>query len=77
VGGGLVYSSARYVNNANTAQIDGYTRLDASVAYRQPKYDIRLNLLNLNDTEYFERALASRAVPAQGRTALLSWSYRL
>lgn len=77
VGGGLVYSSERYVNNANTAKVEGYTRIDASVAYRQPKYDIRLNLLNVNDEEYFGQALASRAVPAQGRTALLSWSYRL
>ncbi|MFD2270729.1 TonB-dependent receptor domain-containing protein [Undibacterium arcticum] len=36
-GGGLVYSADRTVNNFESAQIDGYTRIDATLAYKQKK----------------------------------------
>ncbi|ALG66530.1 TonB-dependent receptor [Beggiatoa leptomitoformis] len=75
-GGGLIYSADRFVNNANTATIDGYTRFDATLAYHQPEYDIRFNLQNLTDEEYFETASSGRAVPVEGRTGILSVSYR-
>lgn len=75
-GAGAIYSSERYVNNFETAQIDGYTRYDATLAYRQPRYDLRLNLLNATDKEYFEGASGGRAIPARGRTALMTVSYR-
>ncbi|HKY02138.1 MAG TPA: TonB-dependent siderophore receptor [Burkholderiales bacterium] len=76
VGGGFVYSSERVLNNANTAVTDGYTRYDATIAYHQKSYDIRLNVLNLSDEEYFEVASSGRAVPAKGRTALVTMAYR-
>ena len=76
LGGGLVHSSERVLNNANTAVVDGYTRYDATLAYHQKDYDVRLNILNLTDEEYFETASGGRAVPAQGRTALVTATYR-
>ena len=41
----MVYSADRYVNNFESALIDGYTRFDATLAYKQKNYDLRLNLL--------------------------------
>jgi catecholate siderophore receptor len=76
VGGGVLYSSDRWLNNYETAKVDGYTRLDATVAYLQPSYELRLNLLNLNDREYFEGSSAGRATPVRGRTALLTMTHR-
>ncbi len=76
IGGGLVYSSERVLNNANTAVVSGYTRYDASVAYDARKYAARLNLQNLTDEEYFEVASAGRATPATGRTALATVTWR-
>lgn len=76
VGGGLVSSSDRFLNNTNTATIEGYTRFDATVAYRQKSYDLRLNLKNLSDEEYFDVASASRATPANGRSAQVNLNYR-
>ena len=76
VGGGAVYSSERLVNNANTAIIDGYTRFDATVAYLTKQYDLRLNLQNLTDKEYFDVASGGRATPATGRTVLATLTYR-
>lgn len=76
LGGGLVYSSDRFVNNTNLVSIDGYTRYDATLAYRQTAYDVRLNLKNLSDEEYFEVASNGRATPAANRSAQLSLIYR-
>ena len=76
LGGGVLYSSDRYLNNYETAKVDGYTRLDATVAYLQPSYELRLNLQNLGDREYFEGSSAGRATPVRGRTALLTMTHR-
>lgn len=76
IGGGAIYVSERLVNNANTAAVDGYTRYDATLAYHRREYDVRLNLLNLSDERYFEVASGARAVPAAGRAAVATWTYR-
>lgn len=76
VGGGAVYSSERLVNNANTAELDSYTRYDATLAYVTKQYDLRLNVLNLTDKEYFDVGSGSRATPATGRTVIASVNYR-
>jgi catecholate siderophore receptor len=75
IGGGAVYSSERVLNNDNTAVTDGYTRFDATAAWRyDEKHRLRLNLLNLADEEYFEVATGGRATPATGAAAILTWS---
>jgi catecholate siderophore receptor len=79
VGGGMTYLSSRYASNTNFVEVGGYTRWDATVAFHQPKYDLRLNLLNLTNKEYYDALIASdggRAVPAVGRTVLLTGTYR-
>ena len=76
VGGGLFYMGERYANNYGTLTVPSYTRLDATVAYRQPAYDLRLNLKNLSDETIYEEVSGGRAVPAEGRTAQLSLTYR-
>ncbi len=56
IGGGMTYLSARYASNTNFVEVGGYTRWDATVAFLQPKYDLRLNLLNLTNRMYYGRA---------------------
>jgi len=77
VGAGLIYADERILNNANTAAVDGYTRIDATVAYVAKNYSLRLNLQNLTDEEYFEVASAGRATPAPSRSVLTSliWKF--
>jgi catecholate siderophore receptor len=79
VGGGMNYMSMRYAANTNLIRVGGYTRWDATVAYHQPKYDIRFNLLNVFNKTYFDGLIQSdggRAAPGIGRTALLTGTYR-
>lgn len=78
-GGGVTYMSNRYASNTDVVSAGDYTRWDATVAYHQPKYDVRLNLLNLTDRRDFVSLIPSdggRSVPGSGRTALLTVTYR-
>jgi catecholate siderophore receptor len=80
VGGGVVSLSSRFLNNTDTVQVPGYARWDATLAYRQRSYDIRLNLFNLTNKSYYDALIQSdggRAVPGTGRGAMLSFSYHL
>jgi catecholate siderophore receptor len=75
VGGGAVYMSSRYLNNTDLVSVPGYVRWDATLAYRQTHYEVRLNVFNLLNTHYYENLIQSdggRAVPGMGRTAMLS-----
>jgi len=76
VGGGVLHASERWLNNFETAKVDGYTRFDATVAYLQRSFEVRLNLLNLSDEHYFEASSGGRATPVRGRTALATVTYR-
>jgi len=79
IGGGAIYMSQRYLNNTDLVSVPGYTRFDATIAWRQPHYDIRLNLFNLLNARYYDSLIQSdggRAVPGTGRTAMISLVWR-
>jgi catecholate siderophore receptor len=78
-GGGVTYISNRYASNTDVVSVGNYTRWDATVAYHQPKYDVRLNLLNLANRRDYVSLIPSdggRAVPGSGRAALMTVTYR-
>ncbi|MFI4982993.1 MAG: TonB-dependent receptor, partial [Nevskiales bacterium] len=78
-GTGLVYVSPRFATNTDTVQVPSYIRWDGMVAYHQPKYEIRLNLLNITNEHYFDSLIqsdAGRSVPGASRTALVSVAYK-
>jgi len=59
--------------------VGGYTRWDATAAYHQKKWDVRLNVLNLTNKSYYDALIQSdggRSVPAVGRTFLATADYR-
>jgi catecholate siderophore receptor len=79
VGGGATYAGQRYANNANLVEAESYVRFDATLAYRQPTYDVRLNLYNLANTSYYDALAPSqggRAVPGLGRSAMVTLNVR-
>lgn len=80
VGGGPTYMSQRYAANTDLVSVGGYTRWDAMLACHRPRYDLRLNLINLTNKQYFDALIPSdggRSVPGIGRTAMLTFTYRL
>jgi catecholate siderophore receptor len=79
VGGGLTYMSKRYANNTNVVSAPGFVRFDATLAYHQPKYEVRLNMLNVTDEQYIQSVIQSdggRSVPGIGRTTLATFTYK-
>jgi catecholate siderophore receptor len=79
IGAGAAYLSRRYLTNLDTVQVPAYTRVDATLAWRRPHYDLRLNVFNLLDARYYDSLIQSdggRAVPGAGRTAMISLVYR-
>ncbi len=80
VGGGFFYVGQRYANNTNTVVVPAYTRVDLTAAYKQPAYDVRLNVYNLFNTVYYDGVIASdggRAVVGSGLTGMITLNYRL
>jgi len=79
IGTGLTYMSDRFASNNNAVVVPEYLRWDATLAYHQKKYDIRLNLLNIANRLNYEQLIPSdrgRSVPSIDRTALLTLTYR-
>ncbi|MDB5446050.1 MAG: TonB-dependent receptor [Phenylobacterium sp.] len=79
VGGGATYIARRFANNTDLVSAPGYVRCDATLAWRQADYEVRLNLFNLTNANYYDSLIQSdggRAVPGSGRTAMLSLVYR-
>ena len=75
VGGGAVYVSKRYANNTDTVSAPSYVRFDATVAWRQPNYEVRLNVFNLFNKTYYDSLIQSdggRIVPGAARTGMIT-----
>jgi catecholate siderophore receptor len=53
IGGGVRGNSGSYLTDVNNAKLPSYTVLDATLAYVQKKYEVRLNLYNLTDETYY------------------------
>jgi catecholate siderophore receptor len=80
VGGGPSYMSGRYASNTNYVSVGGYTRWDATAAYTQKKWSVRVNLLNLTNKYYYDALIPSdggRAVPGIGRAVLFTFDYKI
>lgn len=76
VGGGLYAVGSRFTDNVNEVELPGYVRLDAVLAYHQPKYDVQLNLFNLLDKKYYESGQVRSALPGLPLSGMLSLNLR-
>ena len=70
VGGGFNAVGKRYGSNANSNHAPGYIRWDAMVSYVQPRYTLRLNVLNVFDTVHYETVYAGHVIPGTSRVFL-------
>lgn len=77
VGGGAFYVDDVWGNVANTLYVESYWRYDAMASYELSKnVDLQLNVQNLTDEVYYDKAYASHfANQAAGRTALFSTNF--
>jgi iron complex outermembrane receptor protein len=76
VAAGLRYQGESYADALNLNRVPAYVLLDAGVFYRQPQYEVQLNLRNLTDAEYFSHPTFSGAAPGEPLTANVTLRYR-
>ena len=77
VGGGPTYVSSRYNNAANDARIEGHVLWDATIAYQLTKnVQLRFNGTNLTNDLYYSNISGGHVVPGNGRTFILSTSFK-
>ena len=73
VGGGVQYASEYWADSANTGRVPDTVSVDALVSYEFRNLSLALNGYNLTDHRNYSSAFnASRAVPAPGRTVMLT-----
>ena len=80
LGGGVTYLGQRYANNTDTTVVPEFYRVDMTAAFKQPTYDLRLNVFNLLNTYNYDQVIASdggRAVPGSGFTAMLTYVHHM
>jgi iron complex outermembrane receptor protein len=53
LGGGVHYVGDRYAGNEESVRLKAYTLLAATAAYQWDKHNIRINLNNITDKDYF------------------------
>jgi len=80
VGGGVTYLGQRYANNTDSVVVPEFYRVDLTAAFKQPTYDLRLNVFNLLNTYNYDQVIASdggRTVPGSGLTAMLTYVHHM
>jgi catecholate siderophore receptor len=80
IGGGVSYIGQRYANNTDSTVVPEMWRVDATAAFKQPTYDVRLNIFNLLNAYGYDQVIASdggRATPMSGFTAMLTYVHHM
>ncbi|HET6971099.1 MAG TPA: TonB-dependent receptor [Phenylobacterium sp.] len=68
----LSYADRATLTSLRIAEVPKSITLDAFVAWRAGPYRVSLNVYNLTDRLNYAQVFANRAVPAAGRTAIMS-----
>jgi outer membrane receptor protein involved in Fe transport len=58
----VVYNDDRFAGNDNIVRLPEYTRVDATIFWKRPKYDIALNLRNIGNVTYYESAQSNAQI---------------
>ena len=72
--GGAVFAGGGFHPN----YAPGYARVDAMVAYEQPKWAVRMNVKNLLDKEYYDAVYDNGGLvtPGNGRQAIITTEFK-
>ena len=81
LGGGAVYQDVTVANNPTSEsaalnKVPNFWRFDVVAIYAWRNTELQLNLNNLTDALYYSEYYAGHAVPADGRSAMLSGRVR-
>ncbi|MEB6478386.1 TonB-dependent receptor [Acinetobacter vivianii] len=69
---GATYVGSFYTNDANTAKIEGWTRLDAAIGYKDERWGATVAVNNITDKEYWR----DPTMPGTPRNFLVRLNYQ-
>lgn len=76
LGGGVAAVGKMYANAANSLWVPGYAKVDAMASYNVNSHlQLQLNLNNLTDKLYYDKAYGNYASVAAGRSAAMTASF--
>jgi catecholate siderophore receptor len=61
-GTGVIYNDDRFAGNDNLVRLPQFTRVDATVFWKRPKYDVAVNLRNIGNVNYYESAQSNNQI---------------
>lgn len=65
---GVNHKGASFADNLNLYKVPSYTTVDAAISYRQPRWEVALNLRNLADATYYTNPTFIGALPGDPRS---------
>lgn len=74
---GATYKGSSYADSLNLYEVPSYTVWDAAIFYRQPKWEVALNVRNLGDKTYYTNPTFVGALPGAARNAMLSVRFKM
>lgn len=77
IGAGVNAKGRSFADSVNAIRTPGYTIGNAAIYWRQPKYEIALNVKNITNERYFENPTFAGALPGDPRTVLLTLKAKL
>ncbi len=75
-GGGVYRVGSYFADDANNTRVPGYTRWDATLAYVRKAYELRFNLQNIFDANYYESSHPAHVKPGIPREVFATLVYR-
>jgi iron complex outermembrane recepter protein len=72
VGVGVAAKARTYADAVNAIRVPGYAICNAALYWRQPKYEVSLNIKNFTNKAYFENPTFAGGLPGDPRTLLLT-----
>ncbi|HEY7204795.1 MAG TPA: TonB-dependent receptor, partial [Methylomirabilota bacterium] len=77
VGGGANFVDRRFANSDNLNVVPSYARGDIMIGYRPiPPLQLRFNVINISDAQYFDGVHPGHVIPGNARTFLLTGTWR-
>ena len=74
---GATYKGDSYADALNAYKVPSYTVWDAAIFYKQPKWEVALNIRNLGDKTYYTNPTFVGALPGAERNAMLSVRFKM
>ena len=72
LGAGITAKGRSFADTVNAIRIPGYTIGNAALYWRQPRYEITLNVKNITNERYFENPTFAGGLSGDPRTVLLT-----